>query len=168
MSGIISDNVSRSSGLVKSAGGGKLLQAVSNTFSTASTVTSSTYADTGISLAITPSATTSKILVLFTDWIRHQWGGTSYMGGNYNIVRDTTVIWQGDPTTTERLGLYHYGVSTAFNLKWNLTGSILDSPSTTSSTTYKTQHKLTFGTAGYLETQSDSGIATMTLLEIGA
>ena len=83
---------------------GKVLQVVNNTFSTAVTTTSSTYSDTGISLAITPSATSSKIVVMFTDWIRHQTGGQIYMGGNYAIVRGSTVVWQGDPTTTEKLG----------------------------------------------------------------
>jgi hypothetical protein len=148
--------------------GGKVLQVVSNTFNTAVTTTSSTYSDTGISLAITPSATSSKIIVMFNDWIRHQFGGSIYMGGNYAIVRGSTIVWQGDPTTNENLGLYHYGVSAspAYNLHWNLTGSYTDSPNTTSATTYKTQHKLTFGTAGYIGSQYASGIATMTLMEI--
>jgi hypothetical protein len=105
---------------------------------------------------------------MFSDWIRHQFGGTSYMGGNYNITRGSTIIWQGDDSTTEKLGLYHYGVATNFNLKWNFTGSYLDSPSTTSATTYKTQHKLTFGTAGYIQSQSDNAVANITLLEIEA
>jgi len=147
---------------------GKVLQVVNNTFSTAVTTTSSTYSDTGISLAITPSATSSKIVVMFTDWIRHQTGGQIYMGGNYAIVRGSTVVWQGDPTTTEKLGLYHYGISSspALNLHWNFSGSYTDSPNTTSATTYKTQHKLTFGTPGYIGSQYASGIATMTLMEI--
>jgi len=148
--------------------GGKVLQVVTNTFNTAVTTTSSTYSDTGISLAITPSATSSKIIVMFTDWIRHQFGGSIYMGGNYAIVRGSTVLWQGDPTTNEKLGLYHYGISSspALNLHWNFSGSYTDSPNTTSATTYKTQHKLTFGTAGYIGSQYASGIATMTLMEI--
>ena len=145
---------------------GKVLQVVSATSNTQTNVTSSTYADTGLSAAITPASSSNKVLVMFSDWIRHQWGGTSYMGGNYNITRGSTIIWQGDDSSTEKLGLYHYGVATNFNLKWNFTGSYLDSPSTTSATTYKTQHKLTFGTAGYIQSQSDNAVANITLLEI--
>jgi hypothetical protein len=147
---------------------GKVLQVVSATSNTQTNVTSSTYADTGLSAAITPASSSNKVLVMFSDWIRHQFGGTSYMGGNYNITRGSTIIWQGDDSTTEKLGLYHYGVATNFNLKWNFTGSYLDSPSTTSATTYKTQHKLTFGTAGYIQSQSDNAVANITLLEIEA
>ena len=65
---------------------GKVLQVVTGTSSTQTNVTSSTYADTGISASITPSSTSNKVLVMFSDWIRHQWGGSSYMGGNYNIT----------------------------------------------------------------------------------
>ena len=45
-------------------GGGKVLQVVQATYSTATTIASTTYTDTGLSLSITPSDATSKILVI--------------------------------------------------------------------------------------------------------
>ena len=46
------------------AGGGKVLQVVNGTLSSSVDTSSTSYADTGLSVAITPSATSSKILVL--------------------------------------------------------------------------------------------------------
>ena len=46
------------------SGTGNVLQVVQGTFATQTSSTSSTHADTGLSLSITPSATSSKILVM--------------------------------------------------------------------------------------------------------
>ena len=45
------------------AGGGKVLQVVQGTYSTPTTIASTTFTDTGLSLAITPTLATSKVLV---------------------------------------------------------------------------------------------------------
>ena len=45
-------------------GGGKILQVVNATYSTQTTSSSSTYADTGLSASITPSSSSSKVLVI--------------------------------------------------------------------------------------------------------
>ena len=48
------------------AGGGKVLQVVSTTYATNTTIASTYLTDTGLSLSITPTSATSKILVLIT------------------------------------------------------------------------------------------------------
>ena len=67
MSGIITDNVGRSSGLVKAveaAGGGKVLQIVQMAKTDTTSVNGTSYGDiSGLSLAITPTAASSKILL---------------------------------------------------------------------------------------------------------
>ena len=64
MSGIITDNIGRSSGLVKAAGGGKLLQVVQSVKTDTFTTTSTSEQDiSDLSVAITPSATSSKIWI---------------------------------------------------------------------------------------------------------
>ena len=64
MSGVTADNVGRSSGLVKAAGGGgKIGQVVYTSFTTEATGTNTSWADvSGYSAVLTPAATTSKIL----------------------------------------------------------------------------------------------------------
>ena len=67
MSGIISDNLGRSSGLLKSAGGGgKILQVVGTSITDTDSTTSTSWTDYGLSQAITPTAASSKILVCVT------------------------------------------------------------------------------------------------------
>jgi hypothetical protein len=93
MSGIISDNVSRSSGLVKSAGGGKVLQVVSATDDTERSTTSTSWVDASstLTLNITPSATTSKILLMLSTNI--------YLDANdaaITLFRDATNLGHAD------------------------------------------------------------------------
>ena len=52
------------SGTASGFGGGKVLQVLSMTYNTETYSTSATYSDTGLTLAITPSATSSKVFVL--------------------------------------------------------------------------------------------------------
>ena len=57
MSGIISDNLGRSSGLLKSAGGGgKILQVVGTSITDTDSTTSTSWTDYGLSQAITTTA----------------------------------------------------------------------------------------------------------------
>ena len=64
MSGIIGDNTGRGTGLIKSAGGGKLLQVVGTSVTDTDTTTSvNSWVDYGMSQAITPTAAGSKILI---------------------------------------------------------------------------------------------------------
>ena len=70
MTGIIVDNISRSSGLIKAAaaGGGKVLQVVNATDSTQRSMTGTTFltGSNTLSLDITPSSTSSKIFLFST------------------------------------------------------------------------------------------------------
>ena len=94
MSGIITDNVGRSSGLVKSAGGGggKLLQVRETTDDDVISTNSTSPTATGLLQAITPTAASSKIIV--TCWSgswSSQNNGWSFVyfdvaGGGYAVV----------------------------------------------------------------------------------
>jgi len=141
------------------AGGGKVLQVVQATYSTSTQSTSATYADTGLSLAITPSSATSKVLVLINQSTYSlNSSDPTYMG--LRIVRASTAV-----LTT----------AGAWALNFNVTGAIigytaltyLDSPNTTSSTTYKTQFNRSTG-AGSVTVQESSYPSIITLMEIGA
>ena len=139
------------------AGGGKVLQVVSTTYSTQATSSSGTYADTGVSLSITPSSASSKVLILLTNfWEKDNGSGDNAI--RYNLVRGATQIHES----------YLNGyTSTSMRLIGSYSLQYLDSPNTTSSTTYKTQFK-NFVNSGTIYTQVGSATATMILMEIGA
>jgi len=117
--------------------GGKILQVVSTTKADSASTTSTSYVDTGLSQAITPSSSSSKILVL-CDFF----GSTTTNTALYlNIVRGSTNISQGTSGDTEN------ATKTLFTEGWMFSNAIhyLDSPSTTSATTYKIQWKVQAG-----------------------
>jgi len=134
MSGIISDNQGRSSGLVKAAaGGGKIGQVVSAIETARITTTSNTAVTTGLAVTITPTATSSKV------WLVANIGsGSDSIANNrtfFTIVGGNAATYKGDATTGHECSTCFtsfkssYAQSTA-NIMY------LDSPATTSATTY--------------------------------
>jgi len=98
MSGIISDNVGRASGLVKAAGGGgKLVQYVEATDGTAATITAQIPFDASIpqndegveleTLAITPTSATNKLII---TWSAGLWSQSQANGFVYALYQDST------------------------------------------------------------------------------
>jgi len=134
------------------AGGGKVLQAVTTVETANQTTTSTSYVQFGATLDITPSATSSKVLVLVSDnTIYHETSG----GFNLTVYRDAT-----------DLGHYLYGYIYGYvNTHSTFSPIILDSPSTTSAVTYAVYGKVTSGT---LYLNNANAHSNMTLLEIGA
>jgi hypothetical protein len=148
------------------AGGGKVLQVVTANYSTGNTVTGTTFTDTGLTASITPSSATSKILVLVSQPIQSGQGGGSpayQYRGSGRLLRGATVI----RTMTNIIGITGDTASGLWEGYGNLAMNYLDSPATTSATTYKTQ--VAGENAGtFVNTSQGSGMATITLLEIGA
>ena len=72
--------------------GGKLLQTATGTTSTQHENTTSTFADTGLSASITPSATGSKILVMVSQAFEITATNSADAGGSMRLLRDSTVI----------------------------------------------------------------------------
>ena len=147
------------------AGGGKVLQVVQGTLTSTANTTSQTYADTGLSVSITPSATTSKVLI----FVNHNYElfpntAQTAAAGAFTILRGSTDII-GTPVWNLTIA----GASSA-NLDmaaiWSF--SYLDSPSTTSATTYKTQYKVESGRTLYANLSSRSQTSTIIAMEIGA
>jgi len=119
-------------------GTGAVLQVVqtakTDTFSTTSAMP--TFVDvTGLSASITPTSSSSKVLVTVTAFLGN--GGASY-GSAVNLLRGSTSIAIGDSrgSTTRCFG-GGQTASTANTLP--VTVCFLDSPATTSATTYKVQ-----------------------------
>ena len=119
--------------------GGKILQVLqavkTDTFST----TSGTLTDvTGLSVTITPSSTSSKILVMTTVW-----ASSTYYAGHVALVRNSTEIGKADAASSRPLSLLDFAddvtVQNSHGKIQCLSGQYLDSPATTSATTYKIQ-----------------------------
>ena len=141
------------------AGGGKVLQVVQATTTTATTSNSSSYTDTTLTANITPSAASSKILVMTCQAFGVYRTGVSDAAGYINLVRGATEIFARACASLE------YNDDATMILTNNI--SYLDSPSTTSATTYKTQQKTT-STSHSIRTQFASQTSTIILMEIGA
>jgi len=135
------------------AGGGKLLQVIQTSYSTQL----SSIGDTGLTATITPSATSSKVLVFVSQsgCTRAAW---SSGGVILKLYRASTLL------VTFEAKLSSAGSST-FDTVSSGSTTWLDSPSTTSATTYKT----TFGSSsGGMYVQYGGATSTITLVEIGA
>jgi hypothetical protein len=143
------------------AGGGKVLQVVYGSTSTEVHMnSSSTWVDTGLSATITPSATSSKVLILVSQNGVSK-GAHSGAGVKISLLRGASVIQYLE---------YHLASTTATsaNLTVSATGTnLLDSPNTTSATTYKTQF-IHYNANHSIYTQYLGAQSTISLLEIGA
>ena len=149
-------------------GGGKVLQVINATDSTQRSTTSTSYV-TGsntLSVDITPSATSSKILVLSATSISSN-KGTGH-GGYFTIYRDSTNIITGGSND----GMGVVGVYTPANTSGYTFNSsamqVLDSPNTTSQITYQVYFKMESGHAGNIKLNPNGLNSSITAIEIGA
>ena len=133
--------------------GGKVLQVVHNSSSGGST-SSTSFVDMGLSATITPSSTSNKVLVMANGIIRT----AAVLRAGFSIVRGATDI----QSATE----YVITPSTLQNNSWYITQ--LDSPSTTSATTYKIQFSCKTGGTIYTNDASTvvGNINHIVLMEI--
>ena len=137
---------------------GKVLQVVNAHTGTEATTTSSSYSDTGLTATITPSSTSSKILVLIQQSCSKA-GADTYV--NIRVYRDATEI--GGVVAGRSIG--YTGDSSNNYVGMGFTNSFLDTPSSTSALVYKTQFDSNANT-GTVRVQVDSGQSYMTLMEI--
>lgn len=148
------------------AGGGKVLQVVMGTTSTLTNIASTSFTDTTLTASITPSSASSKVLVFYAQQYK-SFRGQSTQGVGLQLVRGATAI--------QIIGGSKYaaftwdGVSTGgAEFRTVTTSTYLDSPATTSSTTYKVQGAVLYtSNSGEMVCQNDSP-STIILMEIGA
>ena len=158
-SGVTVDGLLIRDGAIPSISGGKVLQVVTGTDNTEQIITSTSFVDSGLSASITPSATSSKILVL----IQHNfemYRGSVDQTGYIQLLRDSTVI----SDITANIGAGNAGY--VFNTQ-TISMKVLDTPSTTSAITYKTQARVNnTANSGQVKTGDDNNLETMVLMEI--
>ncbi len=134
------------------------------------TSSSGTFVDiTGFSASITPSATDSKILAM----VNVNYGGTGNIYGGVRLVRDSTVVGVGTASgnrTRASVSTSNNDISKARSRGFDF----LDTPSTTSATTYKLQVTLNGSQTFKLNIEGENidnaanhrTISTITLMEI--
>ena len=137
---------------------GSIVQVVSATYSTAVTSSTSTYIDTGLTVTITPTSSTNKILVL-----------VSQNGVSKNSNDTTCKIQLLRGASSINVFAFYAGrnSSTQINSVGSASTCYLDSPATTSATTYKTQFASSQNNAS-ATVQESSETSTITLLEVVA
>jgi hypothetical protein len=108
----------------------KVLQVVSNVLTTQTSSTSSTFSDTGLSVTITPLFSTSKILIFVDHAGCYNGSGGTILG--LQLLRNSTAICYFE-------GFGGYTASVSQSEFGSCSTNYLDSPATTSATTYKTQ-----------------------------
>lgn len=121
----------------------------SNTFSTSS----ASFVDiTDLSITYTPTSASNKILLIATINVTGQVGTAGF---NLRFLRGATAIGIGDASGALTQATAS-GQATDANNPTSVAISFLDSPATTSSTTYKVQMKMDAGTGYVNRSTSDS------------
>ena len=143
--------------ITPSFGVGKIGQVLQVTHSSDINTSSTSFVDTGISLSITPTATSSKILVM-TDILAYTAGSSQ---GNHMFTK----ILRGSTDLAERrVQTYDQGGS-GVEYESNISHMYLDSPSTTSATTYKIQYRMGAGSTARIHHGSGK-TGSLTLMEV--
>jgi hypothetical protein len=157
---------------------GSVLQVVTTTYSTQVSISSITFTDSGLSLSITPTSATSKILVLVTQAMDVYASGRGDLGMGIRLLRDSTTIWNPSVSGTVSGagyggGYVNAGGANQIEVTLQVPITYLDSPATTSAITYKTQGGLyTTANSSVLTFQpsgaTNIGKSQITLMEIAA
>ena len=135
------------------AGGGKVLQVVTATNNTENSTTSTSRVATGLSASITPSATSSKVLAMMSSSTQQSgsgqaifdlYNGSSYVAGSGRDLSANEINGVINPTSFV----------------------CIDSPNTTSATTYTVHFRSSNGNASLFNAGGVHG--NLILMEIGA
>ena len=141
---------------------GSVLQVIQAITTTAVTHTSDGgQVDTGLTASITPSATSSKILVLISQSNKVERGGATSLEYDLRLFRDSTEVEKWTNVCAEDVtnDAKFYGSNHAYHFQ--------DSPSSTSSITFKTTGQIVSSGGGRtVAFQNSSAPSTMTLMEI--
>ena len=150
-----------SNNLTTGLGAGLVKQVVTATNSTAKNVASTSFTDTNLTADITPSATSSKILVMVQQQIVADRDNEDAYSA-LRLLRASTVLETFDKAQWDEAG--GVGAVKAGSIS---TLIYLDSPSSTSAVTYHTEGKIgatsNNGTARF---QHSNETSTITLMEI--
>ena len=141
------------------SGFGKIGQVVNFTTSTQLSSGSSSYVDTNLVASITPSSASSKIYIQAFSLCGAE-RANAEASFQWKLLRDTTDIWVSGSQG------YHIYVQGTSNIQPHFGETLLyiDSPSSTSSLTYKIQAKTNSGST--IKFQYQSTVGSLILMEV--
>lgn len=137
-------------------GSGAVRQVVYSNWNTDTSTTSNSFVDSGLQATITPSSSSSKILVIMSTPSRKPNSDVNLQiritrNGSQIIIPITYLAWNGNTIWAQETYSMTY----------------LDSPSSTSALTYKLQFlNMNGGTSTAVSLNHDSSYSHMTLMEI--
>jgi len=140
---------------VAAPGGGKVVQIVFASTTTGVTNATSTAADTTLTATITPTSASNNVLVMVSQNGIYHSLAAAYV--HIGLYRGATSIAQ--PAKQVGYSPDTYGANATIAINW------LDSPATTSATTYKTQFKNPSG-SGNAQVQSTGEDSSIVLMEV--
>jgi hypothetical protein len=152
---------------------GSVLQVLSTTKTDTFSTSSTSFVDiTGLSVSITPTSSSNKVFVT-VDVTGQGYAGVSIAA--FRLVRDSTVIDAGAAAGVRTLG-FAGSIPTDNNISITQGTNFLDSPSSTSSVTYKVQVRISSGSTVFVNrTTADADdvnivrtASTITVMEIAA
>ena len=145
------------------AGGGKVLQVVQGERTTGFNTNSLyTYVDTGLEVTITPSSVSSKILIMaYAEIYVTNSSSSTNISAFCNLVRTSTQLQQF------MFGVENFASTSSKAFYEVLNFERLDSPATTSATTYKIQANVNVGTTFFMS-GSSTNRSSIIAMEIGA
>ena len=154
-------------------GGGGIVQIVQATSDSQTSTTSTSFVDTPLSIAITPTSTSSKILIRYNMNVAVN--ADTHIAF-FKIVRGSTDIGNGNQGSSRtKCHTALRGQHSDNNPHGVTAGEFLDSPSTTSATTYKIQYHVDGNTCFINKATGDSDsaahpspLSTLTLMEVSA
>ena len=144
---------------------GNILQVVQAPKTDTATTISTSFVDiAGLSASIAPATSTNKVLIVLSVGFTGTNGNDEVL---FNFVRGSTAIAQPDSGSVPKTTSFYNGgtiyTASPLSMSW------LDSPATTSSTTYKIQWRVT-GNTGYLNrapfSSGSTTVSSLLLLEV--
>jgi trimeric autotransporter adhesin len=138
---------------------GKVVQIIYGSTATGVGSATTTFADTNLSATITPTSSSNKILVMFNQNGCHKYNANTRL--QIRLVRGSTTILNSESFAGNNDG-------TGGNAFGSASAVYLDSPATTSATTYKTQfaNQAGAGTVYVNDQTSPGSTSTMVLMEV--
>ena len=119
---------------------GSVIQTVTADTTTQVSITSTTFTDSGLTASITPTSSSNKIAIFINQSVYNFRSGGGDLQAGIRLMRDSTMINQGYSDSTGGLHTYFaLGTTQAMYFSYWNNFMMLDSPSTTSAVTYKTQ-----------------------------
>lgn len=158
----VAGNVLTAAQLNDLRGAFRILQVVTATSVTSTSTTSTTYVTSGLAVTITPSSSSSKILIMATTNGRMgPGGGESYVSLFRGTVAGTNL---GDATYGFQAP--YIGAVSEYNVPFAI--SYIDSPATTSATTYTLGMRIGAGSGQTITAQTSGARGSIIVMEISA